>query len=67
MTQSTAMRMLHNCLIDKKLLDTTPGDAKAMLAWLTHLPLAMAQAAAYINENGVTLTEYLALRTPILY
>ncbi|KID74960.1 uncharacterized protein G6M90_00g055500 [Metarhizium brunneum] len=67
MTESTAMRMFHDCLIDKKLLDTTPGDAKAMLAWLTHLPLAIAQAAAYINENGSTLTEYLALSTPILY
>lgn len=38
-----------------------------MLAWLTHLPLAMAQAAAYINENGITLTEYLTLSTPRLY
>ena len=34
-------------------------DAKAMLAWLTHLPLAMAQAAAYINENGIVFADYL--------
>lgn len=53
--------MLRNSLINKNLVDTRPTDAKAMLAWLTHLPLAIAQAAAYINENGVTLAEYLAL------
>ncbi|RYP93273.1 hypothetical protein DL770_000648 [Monosporascus sp. CRB-9-2] len=61
MTEDTAIRMLRNCLIDKNLVDTRPEDAKAMLAWLTHLPLAIAQAAAYINENGVTLADYLAL------
>ncbi|KAI0859350.1 hypothetical protein F4860DRAFT_270605 [Xylaria cubensis] len=61
MTEDTALNMLRNCLIDKSLVDTRPADAKAMLAWLTHLPLAIAQAAAYINENGVTLADYLAL------
>ena len=61
MTEDTAIRMLRNSLIDKNLVDTRPADAKAMLAWLTHLPLAIAQAAAYINENGLTLADYLAL------
>lgn len=53
--------MLRNSLIDKNLVDTRPADAKAMLAWLTHLPLAIGQAAAYINENGMALADFLAL------
>ncbi len=61
MTEDTAIRMLRNSLIDKSLVDTSPADAKAILTWLTHLPLAIAQAAAYINENGVTLADYLTL------
>ncbi|KAL7755421.1 hypothetical protein ACKLNR_014519 [Fusarium oxysporum f. sp. zingiberi] len=32
-----------------------------LLALLTHLPLAITQAAAYMNENQVSLTEYLQL------
>lgn len=61
MTENTAIRMLQNYLIDRTLVDTRSGDAKAMLAWLTHLPLAIAQATAYINENGITLADYLEL------
>jgi len=61
MTEDTAIRMLRNCLINKDLVDARPADAKAMLGWLTHLPLAIAQAAAYINENGITLADYLLL------
>ncbi len=61
LTEDTATRMLRNLLIHKELVDSRPGDAKTMLAWLTHLPLAIAQAAAYINENGITLADYLTL------
>lgn len=57
MAEDTATRMLRNFLIRKELVDSSPGDTKAMLAWLTHLPLAIAQAAAYINENGITLAD----------
>jgi tetratricopeptide (TPR) repeat protein len=32
-----------------------------LLALLTHLPLAITQAAAYINENQIPLTEYVQL------
>ncbi|KAF5269078.1 hypothetical protein FOXYS1_10 [Fusarium oxysporum] len=32
-----------------------------LLTLLTHLPLAITQAAAYMNENQITLTEYLQL------
>lgn len=61
MTEDTAMRMLQSLLIQKSLVGSRPADAKAMLEWLTHLPLAIAQAAAYINENGITLADYLVL------
>ncbi|KAK2594005.1 hypothetical protein QQS21_008267 [Conoideocrella luteorostrata] len=61
MTKETAIDMLQNCLIDKTLVETRPEDAKELLRWLTHLPLAIAQAAAYINENGITLADYLVL------
>jgi hypothetical protein len=32
-----------------------------LLALLTHLPLAITQAMAYLNENQISLTEYLQL------
>ncbi|KAL9027364.1 MAG: hypothetical protein Q9196_004100 [Gyalolechia fulgens] len=60
-TEDTATRMLRNFLIHKDLVDSRPADTKAILAWLTYLPLAIAQAAAYINENGTKLADYLAL------
>jgi hypothetical protein len=61
MPNDIALYMLRKCLIDQSLVDENPADAKAMLTWLTHLPLAIAQAATYINENGITLADYLAL------
>ncbi|RMZ88740.1 hypothetical protein DV736_g4036, partial [Chaetothyriales sp. CBS 134916] len=36
-------------------------DAIVLLTKLTFLPLAIVQAAAYINENGITLAEYSSL------
>ncbi|RMZ69754.1 kinesin light chain 1 [Pyrenophora seminiperda CCB06] len=60
-TEDTATQMVRNFLIRKDLVDSRPADTKAMLAWLTHLPLAIAQAAAYINENGITLADYMVL------
>ncbi|KAF2815300.1 uncharacterized protein BDZ99DRAFT_485673 [Mytilinidion resinicola] len=60
-TEDTATQMLRNFLIHKDLVDSRPADTKEMLAWLTYLPLAIAQAAAYINENGITLEDYLVL------
>jgi len=61
MTGEIATQMLRNFLIRKDLVDSRLADTKAMLTWLAHLPLAIAQAAAYINENGITLGEYLTL------
>ncbi|KAH8724950.1 hypothetical protein GQ44DRAFT_708054 [Phaeosphaeriaceae sp. PMI808] len=53
--------MLRNFLIHKDLVEPKPADTKAILAWPTYLPLAIAQAAAYVNENGIVLAEYLVL------
>lgn len=61
MAEDTATQMLRNSLIHKELVDSDPLNTKAMLAWLTHLPLAISQAAAYINENGITISDYLTL------
>lgn len=61
MSEGSATRMLQNLLIHKDIVDSSTADAKAMVSWLTHLPLAIAQAAAYINENAITLADYMAL------
>lgn len=61
MSEDSATRMLQSLLIHKDIVDSNPADAKAMVSWLTHLPLAIAQAAAYINENALTLADYMAL------
>jgi len=61
MPEEISTQMLRNFLIHKELVDSRPADTKAILTWLTHLPLAIAQVAAYINENGVTLADYLTL------
>ena len=36
-------------------------DTTVLLVELTYLPLAIVQAAAYINENGIALADYLSL------
>jgi tetratricopeptide (TPR) repeat protein len=38
-------------------------DTKSLLKQLTHLPLAIVQAAAYINKNGISFARYLSLLT----
>ena len=38
-------------------------ETRALLQKLTYLPLAIIQAAAYINENGITVADYLSLLT----
>lgn len=61
MAEGTAMQMLRNSPIHQELVDFNPVDTKAMLVLLTQLPLAIAQAAAYINENRTTSSDYLTL------
>jgi len=49
MDETGARHLLQECLVDQDLLDSQE-DATALLVWLTYLPLAIVQAAAYINE-----------------
>ncbi|KIM98305.1 hypothetical protein OIDMADRAFT_202122, partial [Oidiodendron maius Zn] len=60
MSEETATDLLQNYLVNKDLANNRK-DTKALLLQLTCFPLAIAQAAAYINENGITLGDYLLL------
>ncbi|KAH0558830.1 hypothetical protein GP486_004529 [Trichoglossum hirsutum] len=60
MDEHMAMQLLQKCLINPDLIDNEQ-DTKALLARLTYLPLAIVQAAAYINKNGIVLAGYLSL------
>jgi tetratricopeptide (TPR) repeat protein len=60
MDNTTAEGLLKKSLFNKDLLTDDQATADLLLK-LTHLPLAIVQAAAYINENGATIAEYAAL------
>jgi tetratricopeptide (TPR) repeat protein len=60
MDETIAIQLLQKYLINQELVDIEQ-DTKALLTHLTYLPLAMVQAAAYINKNGITLADYLLL------
>jgi tetratricopeptide (TPR) repeat protein len=60
MDEEMAMQLLTKSLINQELLNSHQ-DAQKLLEQLTFLPLAIVQAAAYINENGIALSEYLVL------
>lgn len=60
MDSETATQMLSTSLADKSLLQDY-DDFIELLKQLTFLPLGIAQAAAYINKNGIILAEYLSL------
>ncbi|KAM0251725.1 hypothetical protein ACHAQJ_008046 [Trichoderma viride] len=60
MDEADAKQLLQKYLIDQDLIDSQ-GDVTTLLARLTNLPLAIVQAAAYINGNGIGLGEYLLL------
>ncbi len=55
-----AKRLLEKSLIHQDLLSDS-GDTIKLLQLLTFLPLAIVQASAYINENGITIPTYVAL------
>jgi len=61
MDEAGGQQLLRNYLVDPDLLDDNQGDATALLDRLTYLPLAIVQAAMYINENGIGLRDYLSL------
>ncbi|KAF2729741.1 kinesin light chain 1 [Polyplosphaeria fusca] len=56
MTPSTAQRMLENHLTQ----ELSTMEAQPLLHELSYLPLAIVQAAAYINARSITTQEYLS-------
>jgi tetratricopeptide (TPR) repeat protein len=60
MDEEVATQLLKKHLLSQNLV-SRENDVRALLTRLTYLPLAIVQAAAYINENGILLTDYLSL------
>jgi tetratricopeptide (TPR) repeat protein len=60
MNTEAATELLKKCLASPDLVEKQ-HDATTLLTELTYLPLAIVQAAAYINENGIALADYLSL------
>jgi hypothetical protein len=60
MDEGGAMQLLQKSLAAPILL-ANQRDAKALVRELTYLPLAIVQAAAYINENSIAPADYLSL------
>lgn len=58
--RDTALKILEKSLIDQALLKDSETTV-ALLKQLTFLPLAIAQASAYINKNSLDLSTYLEL------
>ncbi|CEL03122.1 hypothetical protein ASPCAL04279 [Aspergillus calidoustus] len=58
LNQDSAVEVLRRSLIQKRF---TYETSITLLEHLTFLPLAIAQAAAYINENGMELSDYTSL------
>ncbi|KAJ5238211.1 Acyl transferase/acyl hydrolase/lysophospholipase [Penicillium chrysogenum] len=60
MDEHRATNVLRNSLVSKEILHDTESTRK-LLSRLTFLPLAIVQAASFINENGTTLAGYAEL------
>ena len=60
MDEESSRRLLHNYLVCKDLLDRT-DDTNALMKQLAYLPLALVQAATYINMNTIAIQEYTEL------
>ncbi|KAH7201431.1 hypothetical protein DER44DRAFT_812204 [Fusarium oxysporum] len=60
MDRDEARRYLKEALI-QEMSSSDEQVIDHLLTLLTHLPLAITQAAAYLNENQISLTEYLQL------
>lgn len=58
--EKTGVEFLEKSLIQKSLLSDS-HLVLALLEQLTFLPLAIAQAAAYMNENSINISDYLLL------
>ena len=60
MSEDVAIQLLQKRLVNPDLVKNR-SDTKALLRELCHLPLAIVQAAAYINENGIVFADYLSI------
>ncbi|KAF2807550.1 HET-domain-containing protein [Mytilinidion resinicola] len=60
MGEDAAAQLLGKCLVNADLAKSWQ-ETSALLLQLTYLPLAIIQAAAYINENAISLADYLSL------
>jgi Tetratricopeptide repeat len=60
MNQADAKAVLEKNLVQIHLLDEYEAVTQ-LLKLLTHLPLAIVQAAAYINENGISISRYIEI------
>ncbi|KAK7402787.1 hypothetical protein QQX98_011467 [Neonectria punicea] len=59
MDEAGGKQLLQKYLVNRGL--SSQEDATTLLARLTYLPLAIIQAAVYINANGISLGDYLSL------
>lgn len=60
MNEDAVIQLLQKRLVNPDLVKNRP-DIKILLKELTYLPLAIVQAAAYINKNRIAFAEYLSL------
>jgi hypothetical protein len=60
MNEKMATRLLQKCLIDQELIKEQ-HDTTVLFTDFTYLPLAIIQAATYMNENKITIAKYLSL------
>jgi tetratricopeptide (TPR) repeat protein len=64
MSEEIAKELLKKCLISSDIssnLTDIDRSSKDLLAQLTYLPLAIVQASAYINENRISIADYISL------
>jgi hypothetical protein len=60
MEEDAATRLLEKCLVNPDIINSWQ-DTSILLLQLTYLPLAIVQAAAYINKNEIVIADYLEL------
>lgn len=60
MNQNDARKIFERSLFQERLLNEN-GAILKLLELLTCLPLAISQAAAYINENDISISEYISI------
>jgi NB-ARC domain/Tetratricopeptide repeat len=58
MTENNSLQLLETSLIENSNV-LIEDDTKKLVRHLTNLPLAIKQAAAFINQNKITISDYL--------